>query len=158
MISLIFFVLSLHPFHVSVSTVYFKPNEKVVQVEQSIFLDDLELALRAHTGNDKLNVTEDDPEEIKKHLRTYLKDRFKIKTEAGELPLVFLGNEPDLQANVMWCYWEAEGVNKLDGLKVLNTLLTETFDDQENIIHYRAGGKTRSERTHRGKEWADLSR
>lgn len=141
----------LHPFHLSVTNVYYKPNEKVVQVEQRVFLDDLEEALRDYTGNQELNVTENDDEMISEIAGKYLLEKFKITANGKSVELVYLGNELEIDANVMWCYFEAEKVKKFDSFTVTNSILTEKFDDQENIIHYEfPDGKKRSERTGKG--------
>lgn len=142
----------LHPFHLSVTNVYYKADEKVVQVEQRIFLDDLEEALRDYTGDQKLNVTEDDQKEISAIIEKYLLEKFQITANGQPIELAYLGNELVKDENVMWCYFEAEKVKKFDSFLVTNSVLTEKFDDQENIIHYTfPNGKKRSERTGVGK-------
>jgi len=147
----------LHPFHVSVTTIHYKADQKVVQVEQSIFLDDLEEALRSFSANKKLNITDDDPEMLKTMIKRYLSEKFQITVNGQVLALTFVGNEIELDDNVMWCYWEAEKVKKFDRFKVMNSLLTETFNDQENIIHFKSPAGTKSERAGVGKEWVEFN-
>lgn len=143
----------LHPFHVSVTNIYFKADEKVVQVEQSIFLDDFEEALRDYSGNQKLDITEGDREVINVLVKKYLAEHFKITVDGKTFPIVYLGNEIELDANVMWCYYEAEKVKNFTSFKVMNDLLTEKFSDQENIIHHKTANGTKSERTGASKKW-----
>lgn len=145
-----------HPFHVSVTTIHYKADQKVVQVEQSIFLDDLEEALRTFSGNKKLNITEDDPAVINEWVKKYLYDKFQIIVNGQALALTFVGNEIELDDNVMWCYWEAEKVKKFDAFRVMNVLLIETFNDQENIIHFKSAEGTQSERAGLGNEWVQF--
>lgn len=153
MVFLIFLYSAIvHPFHLSVTNIYYKEKEKVVQVEQRIFLDDFEATLRDHTGNEKFNITEDDPEVVQQAVSNYLKEKFTLISRGKQIELNYLGNEIELDANVMWCYFEAEKVRKFDEFTVVNSVLTEKFDDQENIIHYTfPSGKKRSERTGPGK-------
>jgi hypothetical protein len=143
----------LHPFHVSVTNVHYKADQKVVQIEQSIFLDDFEEALRSYSGNKKLNITEDDQKEISTLIQRYIADKFQITVDGRAIPFAFVGNEIELEANVMWCYWEAEKVKKFDSFKLMNTILVETFSDQENIIHFKSPTGTKSERAGLGREW-----
>jgi hypothetical protein len=61
----------------------------------------------------------------------------------------------------MWIYVEIEKVRKLRTVTVWNSVLTETYDDQENIIHFRAYEKVKSARLYRGEEketfnWVEL--
>ena len=153
MMILVFLIAgALHPFHLSVTNIYFKPNEKVVQVEQRIFLDDFEEALKDYTDDIYFNITEGDKDKVKKILTEYLNENFYIMSKDKKIPLEYLGNEIDLAENVMWVYWEAEKVRKLESFRVTNKLLIEKFPDQENIIHYISpNGDKKSERTLDGK-------
>lgn len=146
----------LHPFHVSVTNVYYKADQKVVQMEVRIFLDDLEKALRGYSGDEKLNVTEGNPKYISRVLNAYLQEKISLVSDSKTLGLSFIGNEPELSTNVMWCYFEVRDVREFSGFRVRNTVLFEEFDDQENIIHYRKAGGTNSERTYAGKIWAEF--
>ena len=56
---LILFQSVFHPFHVSVSDIKYKEDQKAIQISTRIFLDDLELALRAFTGNEKLDIMDE---------------------------------------------------------------------------------------------------
>lgn len=145
-----------HPFHVSVTNVYHKADKNVVQMEIRIFLDDLEKALRGYSGDEKLNVTEGNPKYISRVLNAYLQEKISLVVDGKTLQMSFVGNEPELSTNVMWCYYEIQEVNSLSEFKVRNTVLFEEFDDQENIIHYRKPDATDSERTYDGKIWAEF--
>lgn len=126
-----------HPVHISVSNVYFKPKEKVVQVEQRIFLDDFEEALKDYTQNIYLNITDDDPAKTKALFKKYLSERFWIEANGSKIELEYLGHEFDQKQNIVWFYYEAEKVRKFESFSVKNSILLEKFDDQENLIHYK---------------------
>jgi Zn-dependent metalloprotease len=143
-----------HPFHVSVSNIIYKADQKVLQVEQSIFLDDFEEALRDFSGNQKLDITEDDSEAINALVKKYLSQHFKVTVDDKSIQMAYLGNEIILDDNVMWCYYEAEKIKSFGSFKVMNDLLTEKFSDQENIIHYKTPSGTKSQRTGAAKKWA----
>lgn len=149
MVFLVFlYAAVIHPFHLSVTNIYYKEKEKVVQVEQRLFLDDLEAALRDFTGYENFNITEADPQIRNEIVSKYLTEKFTITSKGKKLDLAYLGNEIELQENVMWCYFEAEKVKKFEAFSVENSLLVEKFEDQENIIHYTfPSGKKLSERT-----------
>ena len=44
----------------------------------------------------------------------------------------------------MWCYLETTSISSLEKVKVQNTLLLNTFEDQVNIVHVRANGVVKS--------------
>jgi len=149
----ILFLSWVHPFHISVTNIYYKEKEKVMQVEQRIFLDDLEEALRDYSGNQKLDIIEDDQKELKELIKKYLDENFSVVIKGKPVNLVFLGMEQEIDQNVLWCYYEAEKVKKFESFEVMNSTLTEKFSDQENIVHYDPKGNTISERAGIGKVW-----
>lgn len=145
-------IFLLHPFHVSVMEVVHKPEERLVQVSIRIFLDDLELALRAATENNSLDITDTTATEyLEEEIGKYVKSRFTVTTHKN-LIFNYLGFEYD--QDVLWCYFEASKVKKFDELKISNKLLIEAFDDQENLIHVRKDGKVKSFRLSVSKTFA----
>ncbi|MEP1096855.1 MAG: DUF6702 family protein [Cyclobacteriaceae bacterium] len=153
MISTVLFVVQslLHPFHVSVSEVKYKEEEKAIQISVRIFLDDLEVAIQEYSGNKTLDITlKENWELISENLGKYIPEKFKIYNEKGELEVNYLGAE--IEGEVMWAYMEIEKVKKLRTITIRNSLLHETFDDQENLIHFRAFDKVKSARLFKGED------
>ena len=153
---LILFQALLHPFHVSVSEVKYKEDQKVLQITSRIFLDDLELALRNYSGDELLNITEESSwEQVNEYLSRYTVENLKIWDEKGNLmQLNYIGAE--IEEDVMYCYLEIEKVKKLKQYKIQNSLLHEVWDDQENIIHIRANGDVKSERHNKAEKLKEL--
>lgn len=154
MISLLLILLNagLHPFHVSVSDIKFKEDQKAIQISTRIFLDDLELAIRAHSGDDKLDITDDSKWDfINKNLETYLLERIRLWDEKDRAyELNYVGAE--IEEDVMWCYLEVEKVKSIEQVKVFNNILHEVWADQENLVHFRAFDDVKSARLFRGDE------
>ncbi len=153
MISAVLFAiqLMLHPFHVSVSEVKYKEEKKAIQISVRIFLDDLEVALQEYSGNEKLDITmKENWDFVDEHLGKYLMENFRIYNEKGQMSTNYIGAE--IEDDVMWAYVEIEKVRKLKTIIIWNSILTETFDDQENIIHFRAFDKVKSARLYSGTE------
>ena len=153
MFSVVLFVAYVltHPFHVSVSEIKYKEDKKVIQISSRIFLDDLEIALRSYSGNEKLDITKElDWNIIEVSLGKYILENLKVYNEKGELQTSYIGAE--IEKDVMWVYVEIEKVKKLKTITVWNSILTDTFDDQENIIHFRAFEKVKSTRLYKGTE------
>ncbi len=133
-----------HAFHISVTEILYKPEDKVVQVSVRLFLDDLELALRAETGNQALDIADkSNYDYLSEAVGKYVKKRLRVSSKKP-IPLTYLGFE--YEEDVLWCYLESEKVKKFEAIKVENELLTEAFSDQENLVHFRRGGKVKSVR------------
>lgn len=144
--------LWLHPFHVSVSDIKYKEDQKALQISTRIFLDDLELALQTYTGNEKLDITDKaNWEFVKENLKSYILEHVQMWDEKDRAyELNYIGAE--IEEDVMWCYIEIEKVKKLESVKVRNSILHEIWGDQENLVHFRAFDKVKSERLMKGEE------
>lgn len=141
----------LHPFHVSVSDIKYKEDQRAIQISTRIFLDDLEVALRTYSGNEKLDITvKEEWDYVNEQLAKYVLENVKLSDDKGEMDTKYIGAE--IEDEVMWVYIEIEKVKKLKTVKVWNSLLTESFDNQENLIHFRAFDEVKSERLYRGEE------
>jgi len=145
-------ILSVHPFHVSVSDIKYKEDLKAIQISMRIFLDDLELALRAHSGDEKLDITEKENWDfINKNLESYLLERITLWDEKDRpYELNYIGAE--IEEDVMWCYIEIEKVKRLKQVKISNSILHDVWSDQENLVHFRAFEKVQSARLYKGEE------
>ncbi len=141
-----------HPFHVSVTDIKYKQDQKALQLSTRIFLDDLELALQAYSKNEKLDIMKPENWEfINANLETYLLERIVLKDAKNRnYELSYVGAE--IEDDVMWCYMEIEKVKKIESVTVTNTILHEVWADQENLVHFRAFEKVRSARLFKGEE------
>lgn len=131
-----------HPFHISVTEILHKPEDKAIQMTVRLFQDDMEQGLREFTGNADLDI-------LKKEDSVYLTDiigQYVLKnlslTTKKELTLNYLGFE--YENDVIYCYIESVKVKPFDQLTISNRLLTSTFDDQENLVHVKKANKVKS--------------
>lgn len=148
-LTFILFQTIVHPFHVSVTDIKYKADQKAIQISTRIFLDDLELALQAYTGNEKLDIIKKENWDfVNKTLEKYILEKLKLWDEKDrEYELHYIGAE--IEEDVMWCYVEIEKVKKLNRVKIRNIMLHEVWGDQENLVHFRAFEKVRSARLFR---------
>ncbi len=141
--ALLFFKLLIHPFHVSVTEVKYKEEKKVLQISTRIFLDDLEVAISNYSKIRNLDIKEN-WNVVNNYLGSYLLENLKLYDQKGSMEMRYVGAE--IEKDVVWCYAEVEKVKKLKKIIIRNTLLTETFQNQENIVHFRAYDKVKSAR------------
>jgi hypothetical protein len=142
--------LFLHPLHVSVSEINYSEKDKALQITSRIFVDDLELSIRSHRKEPEMDLLAP-----KNGLTTdqlvseYLKDHFKVKLDGKLQKMKFLGHEVEEVAIV--CYIEIENVRKVKVLEIFDDMITETWDDQSNLIHLTFHGPVKSARLMRDK-------
>ena len=139
-----------HPVHISVSEINYSEKDKALQITSRIFIDDLELSIRNHRKEPEMDLLAP-----KNGLTTdllvseYLKDHFKIKLDGKPQKMKLLGHEVEDVAIV--CYIEIENVKKTKAIEVFNDIITETFDDQSNLVHVTFQGPVKSVRLMRDK-------
>jgi hypothetical protein len=141
---LIFLITSsfLHPFYVSITQIDHNPATQSLEISIKIFREDLEFALEKQ-GDEKLFLGEE-KEAIgaDDRIREYLSARFSLEVNDSLKKWDFLGKE--VEEDVVWCYLEARKVPDVYEIRVTNSLLTETFSDQTNLVHVHISDKEKS--------------
>ncbi len=132
----------LHPFHVSVTDIEFDEEAKSLEIAQKIFIDDLGNAIMTKEGNSIDLFEVENNEKIRSMVQAYIESKFKLEVNGKPAPYNFLGASH--KDDVIWCFMEIPKVRKLNTIKVTNTVLTEVFNDQVNLIHIKVDGKLRS--------------
>jgi len=132
----------MHPFHVSVCDVEYKVQSHSVELSQRIFMDDLERAL-----NKKYNINlmlDDESKKIYRDslIQKYLLEHIKLAVGGREVTGTYIGNE--IEEDGMWCYIEYDNVGEIHSLEITSTVLLNTYEDQANIIHFKAQDYERS--------------
>ncbi len=146
MISLIYSLFFfLHPIHISVSEINYSEKDKALQITSRIFIDDLELSIRAERKEDELDLIE--PKNgltTEKMVSDYVLKHLSVKLDGKIQKLKFLGME--LEDPALICYIEIENVKKFKTIEVRNDIIMETHDDQSSIVHVTYKGPIKSMR------------
>lgn len=134
-----------HEFHVSTTNVEYTPDREQVQITMHIFIDDLELALTA-AGAPKLYIgTPDEMQQTSQHLSRYLEKNFRLTWNQLYLPTGMLGYEVSEDMQALYIYLSGNTKQPMQQIQVENTVLTEIYDDQKNIVKVRSEqGKKRT--------------
>lgn len=139
----------LHPFHVSVMDAEHNPTSKSIQVSHRLFLDDLELALKDYYGMDYIDTVEpENPAQLDSLIAKYLENKVFFTVNGEDKSFQFVGSE--LEGDARWCYYEIAEVAQLNEIEVTNVALMDVFDDQQNILHFKANGKIQSYKLDKG--------
>ena len=134
----------------SVAEIKYKEEQKAIQISARFFLDDIELALRAYTGDENLDIGDEaNWPLVNMKLGEYLNEKISLKSGKNkDYALNYVGSE--IEKYAVWCYLEVDNVKRFDKLIVKNTALQEVLSDQENLVHVRAFNKVKSARLFKG--------
>lgn len=138
---LILLSILLHPYHVSVCEVVYDDQSKAVQISQRIFIDDLEKGVSQENGDSGFVMMEDSLQ-THEYLQSYFEKNFTVSVNGNNTNYDYLGGE--IEDDVIWCYLEVTAVAELESISLVNTILTEVYDDQKNLVHFKIGGEKKS--------------
>jgi hypothetical protein len=143
------FAAWLHPMHVSVTEIEMDEKEKRLEIMMRVFVDDLELTLRRNFKQPELDVLDPKGQSLDQLMQEYLKTRFQISLDGKPQLVKYLGHERDHEAFIF--YVEVDKVKKWKSIQVQNSIITEIYDDQSNLVHVTLAETVRSLRLTRAK-------
>lgn len=118
-----------HDFHTSLTEMRFNPETGSLETTVRLFTDDLENALS--TANKRTVKLKD--ADADKLVRVYIQKHLAF-VKGNEVVLAeYIGKE--VEPDVSWVYLEYKEAGKLKGLDLLNSIFTELFDDQSNLVN-----------------------
>lgn len=154
-----FFISSVlflvHPLHVSVTEITFDPKEKELEIMLRIFTDDLELAIRDMKADAELNVLKPTNTTLDKLAWEYLQPKFELTADGKRQAIKYLGHEMD--EDVLVFYIQVQPIKNFKTLTVKNSILTELYDDQANLVNVTVSDETKSLRLMRNNPSGILS-
>jgi hypothetical protein len=142
MVIIISFLLSIfmiHPIHVSVTEITFDEKENELEIIARIFTDDLETSIRRANDQPDLRLLAAATDQL---AWKYLEPRFKISLDGRLQKVKYLGHE--IEGHAMVCYIQVSNVKHWKTIEIMNSIITEVYDDQSNLVHVTVKDKIRS--------------
>ncbi|SNZ01894.1 DUF6702 family protein [Flagellimonas pacifica] len=135
---------AVHKFYVSVTNVVYSEKNSSFQITSRIFIDDLEEVLEERYGIEAKLATEDESKIANDYIEKYMRAKFTIELNGDVAKYTFLGKKYD--NDVVICFMEVPDVNLSDfkTITVQNEVLTDLFEEQQNVVHLKWRGKKKS--------------
>jgi ribosomal protein S18 len=131
-----------HKFYVGMFQLEFVPQKKELQITTRLFIDDLKEALENKFHKKTFLAEENESKEDVILLQKYISEKFKIQINGQTKSYVFLSKE--VENNVLICYFKIKDIQKINSLEIENSILTDLFLEQQNIIQFNDNGKKTS--------------
>jgi len=133
-----------HKFYVSVTNISYSEKDRSLQITSRIFIDDFEQVLLERYGIEAHLTTDSESALTDEYIEKYLKTKFLIFVDGEQRQYSFLGKKYD--NDIMICYLEVPEVDlgNIKSIEVQNELLTDLFDEQQNVVHFKIKGKKKS--------------
>ena len=134
---------SYHEFFVTVTEGEYKETENTFQFTIKFIGHDLEKALET-SGTPELKLgAKNELTNANEYLLKYINNHFSIQCNGKNVPLKMIGKDVG-NDDFISCYLESEKVENIQNIEIKNTLLTEVFSAQENILHLKINDKINS--------------
>lgn len=131
-----------HKFYVGVFQMEYVPAKKQVQLTARLFVDDVEKTLNKKYGKRFYFGSKQELEGAEEYLKRYLAEKMEISLNGKVQPVKFLARE--MEDDVLICYFTIPAQNEVKSIRVSNTILMESFSEQQNIIHAKINGNRKS--------------
>jgi hypothetical protein len=132
----------LHAFHLSKTEINFDEPSMSLQVASKIYIDDLELHLGLD-GYKYLKIGTQKEHRLSDSLiLNYIQNHLIIKTDNPQkLNYNYLGKELSEDLLAIWLYIEIPLQEKPAQLEIKNSILTDYYDDQKNMVIVKRNNK-----------------
>ena len=134
-------LVSAHPFFISLTEIRQNPSSKNLEVAQKIFWDDLEVSLSAYHKESFDILNPKDKKNLNEKIGLYLTNHFEIWVDGKKVKLNYLGFE--VEEDAIWAYFESSPVSISNQIEIRNSILLQEIESQQNIVHmYFPGNST----------------
>ena len=130
--------MALHKFYVAIYPINYAPQKKMIQITARIFIDDLNDAIENKFHKKTFLGTDKETLEEEALMKKYIAEKFILKVNGQQKPMVFLSKE--LENNVIICYFNIKDIPKINSLEVQNSIITELYSEQQNIVQSTING------------------
>ena len=134
-----------HDFYVSITSIRHNLEKENLFIRIKLFASDIEQSF-LHEKDIVLDIRENSKnEKVKKNLENYIFSKFSIKIngkpiDISSIKLIF-ETAKRIEEDLIICELEAFDISNINSIKVSNSILTERFDSQTNIVFIIANGK-----------------
>lgn len=133
---------AVHPVYVSVTHIDHNQKEKTLEITCRVFTNDYEKVLRKlYKGKVDL-LANTQKQRMDSLTAAYMLSHLQLTVNGKKVVPEFLGFEQETDGILN--YLEVAGIDSVNDITMLNTILYDLWEKQENVIHVTAGGKRKS--------------
>lgn len=139
---LVTLMTNVHPFYMSITQIDHRPKTQTLEISTKIFTEDLENAIESTSWQKLKLFTAQENKDADERISEYLKDNFSVSVNEQPASWKFIGKQKEDDA--VWIYLEVANIAKINTFFLENTVLTERFESQNNIIHLNISNQKKS--------------
>ena len=137
--------VSFHDFHVTHTTIYYNADRESLEITVNVAIEDLERALEDQTAK-KINIgTNAESESVDQLIEAYFRQRFTLAPNNHLIHYQWIGKEVSQDLHNLYIYFEILECNQngtIESLLIKNSIFTDIFPEQSNIVLLEFGDKS----------------
>jgi hypothetical protein len=134
---------TIHPVYMSVTEIEHNTKEQLLEVSCKIFTNDFESQLKKKSSQKIDLLNPDLKNKMNLLVEGYIQNHLKISVNNSSISkMKFIGFEQIEDAIVS--YFEINGINKVNSIKIENTILYDYSEQQINLMHVIVNGIRKS--------------
>jgi len=142
---LAFFSFSqIHKFYLSVTNITYSEKDAAFQITSRIFIDDLEEVLSERYGITTDLASDEESEIADSYIKKYFMTKLIIEINDEKVDYQFLGKTYDNDVVVFFLELPNIQLSETESIAIQNEILTDLFEEQQNIVHFKWKGKKKS--------------
>lgn len=135
---------TVHKFYISVTNISYSEKDDALQITNRVFIDDMNTVLKERYDIDAALGSDEESALGQEYLEKYIRSKFSITRNDETIDYRLLGTKYD--ADVIILYVEVPNIDlpSVMSIGIENEILTDLFDEQQNVVHFNIAGKKKS--------------
>ncbi|MFT6797882.1 MAG: hypothetical protein ACJART_003036 [Maribacter sp.] len=135
---------TVHKFYISVTNISYSEKDDALQITNRVFIDDMNSVLKERYDIDAALGSDEESALGQEYLEKYIRSKFGITRNDETIDYRLLGTKYD--ADVIILYVEVPNIDlpSVMSIGIENEILTDLFDEQQNVVHFNIAGKKKS--------------
>ncbi|WP_461445220.1 DUF6702 family protein [Maribacter sp.] len=135
---------TVHKFYVSVTNVGYSEKEDALQITSRVFIDDMDAVMKERYDIYTELDTERESPLAEEYLEKYLRTKFVVEVNGEPRTYDYIGKKYDNDVVIFYLEIPQLKYPEVSSIQIQNEMLTDLFDDQQNIVHFKIDGKKKS--------------
>ena len=140
----LFAFTTVHKFYVSVTNVSYSEKDDALQITSRIFIDDMDQVLKERYDIEAHLATDQESKLSQEYLEKYLRAKFFVEVNGKPKAYTYIGKKYDNDIVVLYLEIPELNLPTVKSIQIQNEMLTDMFDEQQNIVHFKIDGKKKS--------------
>jgi hypothetical protein len=133
---------AVHKFYVSATDIEYNEENRSLQIISQVFIDDMEDLLQERYSKELFLLKKGEHPKADAYIEKYFKSKLLISVNGKQRELNYIGKEYNNDQLVL--YLEAENVETPKRISVENTVLSDLFPEQKNVVKVEYKGTIKS--------------